>query len=139
MNLWQFFDRHPPILIRLLAKRNKAEPLSTEEISRASGLSLYEVEVLSQSTSWDGIPLIPTAKAYLTGCKIDPTNRPQMKRLAVYLAGKTTKEGVRLSPTWTYLRRNALWKTYYAPLVQRFLQSLRARLEKGTQPPTIST
>jgi len=122
VKIWQFFDRYPPILVRLLAKASKTRPMSTLEIAELAGLNPIEVEAVSWSISWDGIS-IPTARKFLKGCKIDPTQRRQMQNVTTYLNGKVTEDNVRIPPRWGYLRRSPQWKTYYNPMMIRFLKS----------------
>lgn len=122
---WTRINRFPPILVRLLARHPRGEPMTTLEIADRSGLSPFQVEALSQSTDWSTIDL-PTAQKFLCACRIDLTNTVQMKRVKVYLKGPV-KNGVRAPTPYRYLKTSPLWPTYYQPLRDRWCASLIAR------------
>lgn len=113
-------QRFPPILVRLLARVRRGRPLSDLEISKASGLPIHQVHVLSQSTDWRGVDIY-TMRAFTAGCGLDFDSRSQMKRAIVYLRGKTVR-GRRIAPNFKYLRRSPYWATFYQPMVKRWLE-----------------
>lgn len=122
---WTRVDRFPPILMRLLAIDEHRKPISTLALSQASGLSPAMIEAISQSTEWDQIPL-QTFRKFSSSCRIDLMDRTQSKRANSYLNGKRVG-GLRQAPSFQYLRIHPEWETYYRPLMERYLESLRSR------------
>lgn len=120
--VWQLFDRFPPILLRLLARHPRGKPLTTLEISNLSGLSPIEVEALSQTTN-SGDVTISKYRSFQTGCKISFSHPAQLQRIMVYLRGKIIN-GQRVPPNYAYLRKHPAWKTYYEPMMLRWIRSL---------------
>jgi len=107
-------DRYPPVLVRLLARRPRANgsgngtrPLTTDEIARDSGLTPAVVEGLSRSTTWKGVDIY-TVRDFTVACGVDFTNPLHMKRLSQYLHSRGA---------FHYLRKNKQWDTYYRSLV----------------------
>lgn len=121
-----FFERakrFPPILCRLLARRRHGAPLSTAEIASVSGLKPFLVEALSDAVDWSDVDIFVLQK-FTHGCGIDFTDGHSMKRKLVYLRGKQQNSS-RTPPSFAYLRRSPLWKSYYQPMIQRYFESLR--------------
>jgi hypothetical protein len=116
MNFYDKADKTPPILVRLLARKKNGPPLSDLVISERSKLSLIQVHIISQSLSWDDIP-ITTMRKFMVACEVDIENPEQFNRVKAYLR----------RPTWKYLRTSPLWRSYYLPLVQRYLASLKRK------------
>lgn len=113
----------PPIACRLLAKHHYGHPLTSEEISHASGLTVGTVEYLSEQTSWDNVP-VSWLQKFTAACRVDFFDSMAMERVKHYLAGRM-KDGVRQPPKFGYLRRDPRWKTYYRPLLMRWRESLK--------------
>lgn len=116
MNFYAKSDKIPPILARLLARRKNGPPLSDIEIADRSGLSIIMVHAISQSLTWEDIPIV-TMRQFMEACGVDIENPEQFNRVMAYLR----------KPTWKYLRTSPLWKTYYLPLIQRYLASKTKR------------
>jgi hypothetical protein len=117
MNFWQRSQQLPPILARLLAREKFGPPIADEQLASKAGLPVHQVYVISQCTTWAGIDL-PTMRHFLVACNVDFENGRQMKRIDVYLSQR---------PTWTYLRKSPYWKTFYEPLMRRYLASLQPK------------
>ena len=118
--LWRRFDTHPPILLRLLARHPRGAPLDSQEIADRCGLSVTQVDAISQQCDWRGVDL-PTLRAFLTGTGCDLFNRRQFQRIRAYLRTKPRDPTNRFG----FLKHSDRWKTYYLPLIDRFLDSLR--------------
>ena len=114
MTFWTRANHFPPVLVRLLAKRPHGPALTDQEISRASGLPLMRVHMLSQSTDWSGVDLI-TMRQFLIGCGVDFCNSTQMERVHKYLVKR---------PTWKYLRVSPHWRPLYEPLMRIYKRSV---------------
>ena len=126
ITFWQRSKNYTPLLVRLLAKNTArsdcARPLTDHEIALRGGLQPFQVQSISWNTDWHGIDL-PTMQRFLVGCGIDFCNRRQMNRVDTYCRRQITL--ARLNrPNWCYLRRSPLWKTLYAPMMKRHLESL---------------
>lgn len=118
------FDRvrfYTPILCRLLARHKHGAPLTTDEIASKSGLVPFQVEALSASVTWEGIDIFILQK-FSAACGVDFTDKLSLKRVEMYLKGKWNGSR-RVPPPFSYLRRSPLWKTYYLPLMTKFLKS----------------
>lgn len=116
MTFWSRAASLPPILVRLLARRRHGPPLTDAEIAQASGLSVHQVFILSQCTSWEGIDL-PTMRKFLIGCEADFENSQHMDRIDYYLRAKP-------APTWKFLRKSPSWNSFYKPLMLKYRRSL---------------
>lgn len=112
---WTRAKRFPPILVRLLARRQRYDrPMTDEEIAERSGLDLYSVKAIYWSTDWSCCSL-PAMHCYLVACGIDFENREQMQRIYKYL---------KRNPTWKSLRVSPHWKSLYEPLLRRYRESV---------------
>jgi hypothetical protein len=118
MTFWQRAEQMPPILVRLLARKSRSRPLGFHEIAEASGLPIIMVYCISESTSWDGVA-VNEMRAFLCACRCDFCDKKQMRRVNAYVASK---------PTWQYLRKSHDWKTYYEPLMRRYLASVKSQV-----------
>lgn len=114
-NFWRRLDRFPPILCRLLARQPRGRPLTTAEISAASGLTEVGVFTVSNQTDWKGIDIY-TMRRFTEACGVDITSRSEMTRVESYL---------RKRPNWRYLRRDPQWHTYFQPLIKLWLATLK--------------
>jgi hypothetical protein len=110
MNLYTRSKTFPPILVRLLARTKYGKPLTTEEIAKASKLSVMEVEIISQSKSWEGIDVLKM-EAFTKACRVSFTDTTEMRRVESYLRKK---------PTFLYLRKHDYWRSYYLPLLKKW-------------------
>lgn len=115
MTFWERADNLPPILVRLLARKAHGRPLALHEIAEASRLPIIEVYYLSESTSWDGVP-VNKMRSFLSACGCDFCDPKQMRRVDGYVQSK---------PTWQYLRKSPDWRAYYEPLMRRYHASVR--------------
>ena len=113
---WEWSEKIPPVLVRLLAKRNRRQPMTYEEIIVASKLPPVLVATISGSTDWRGIDL-PTMKSFLQACKVDFCDGKQMDRVDNY---------VRDNPTWQYLRKSPEWHHYEA-LIRTWRRSVHSK------------
>lgn len=108
---------YPPILVRLLAKTRYGPPLTTIEIADASGMTPARVDAISSSTTWAGIDVLEMLK-FTAACGVSFEDPKQMKRASVYRRGKV-RGGMRMPPSFQYLRRSADWERVYVPLIKR--------------------
>lgn len=114
MNFYDKANKIPPILARLLARKKNGPPLSDIEIADRSGMSILKVHCISQSLSWDDISIIEM-RNFLRACDVDIEDPEQFNRVVAYMR----------KATWKYLRTSPLWRTYYLPLIQRYMASLK--------------
>lgn len=123
-NVWKLFDEYPPILVRLLARGSRGGPMTTGQIVNRSSLRLwtYEVEAISQQTSWAGVP-VDKAIAFLKACSVDFADRRQMRRIRQRLLKEPKTPGGRFA----YLKRSPEWGHYFKPLLQRYVSHLQAK------------
>lgn len=120
MTFWRKAERFPPIQCRLLARLGPGGPAMTNvQIARETGLSVRQVMAISEQTDWRGIDL-PTMQRFLEACGVDFEDARAMKRVNVYLRGKT-KKGLRIPPPFDYLRASPDWPTIFKPLAERLL------------------
>lgn len=123
MTFTQLAKKYPPILCRLLASGtglcNNRVLFNTESIASFSKkLTVFEVQLMSNLTSWDDVPYSKML-AFLKGCNIDFTDWRRMNNVNTYLA----RQASGASP-WSSLRRSGEWLTYYEPLLKRYAASL---------------
>jgi hypothetical protein len=90
------------------------------------------VDTLSRATSWAGVD-IPTYRAYCRACNMDMMNAVQIRRNEIYLNGRMSN-GTRQRPLFLHLKKDPAWTTYYRPLMEVYIQSLRAAIQPTTQP-----
>lgn len=87
-----------------------------------TGLSQLRCALISESMSWDEIP-VSDMKRFLTATRCDPENRQQFKRIGDYLKGRRMnsqgKKRLR-QPSFGHLRRSPDWKNYYLPLLVKW-------------------
>lgn len=106
LTFWQKTRRYPPALIRILARHPRGQLLSDEHISKASGLTLNEVRLLSVSMEW--VVTVGAMERFLRACSIDFENRGQMQRIGSYLRDK---------PKWLHLRNDPEWDSRWKPAI----------------------
>lgn len=78
-SIWTKLDRYPPVVVRLLAVRNRVL-LSDTEIATRAKLSMSDVRHLNHLTSWDEVP-VSKMRAFTKACGVDFANPVQMRRL----------------------------------------------------------
>lgn len=86
-----------------------------------------KIWLMSESLSWDNID-IPTYRAFCSACNFDMMNAVQAKRNETYLDGRTVN-GVRHPPSFRYLKRSPEWMAYYLPLWNKYVQSIREKIQ----------
>lgn len=87
-----------------------------------TGLNEYEVGTLSAMTDWKGVDIY-TLRTFTEACGVDLTDPRSMKRVTVYLRGKTVK-GIRMPVRFDYLRRSPEWTTLFQPLMRRWFNQM---------------
>lgn len=121
LTLWQKLERFPPIVVRLLARRSQVSggivALTTEEISKRSGLSALEVQSLSWLSSWDTVPVSKIRK-FSEACGVDFSSRVNMREQSAY---------IRRSPTFKYLSKSPDWEIVYQPMIKAYVEFISAR------------
>lgn len=136
---WKRVARFSPILCRLLARHRYGGPMTSEELAVKMVLfTPWQVDQLSEATSWDGIT-VAVMRGFTTACNLDISNAAHMRRAEDYLR-KTMPNSAHLalfgvprttSPAaqpFSYLRKDKLWKPYFQPLLRRWIahvQTLR--------------
>lgn len=132
-NTWHCFATHPPVLVRLLARRRlkgkHVEAMSTEDIAIASGIPLDRVIEISRSTTWDAVT-IGEAERFILACRWDPTSPQDRHRYLSY------KHRCKQKPTanwFSYLKKSPWWEREFAPLI-----SILKRTRAKTKSPTAS-
>ena len=110
MTFYDKANRFSPILCRLLARKRYGRPLSSQELSDDSGLSLVQIEALSQQVNWNGVDL-DTLKKFTQSCGTDFASRSDMRRVSDYM---------RKAPTFAYLKRSKNFREYYLPLISKW-------------------
>ena len=120
-NAWRILHDDPPALIRLCARRRvrgkTVRAMALQEIAITSGLPLARVQVISQSTSWDGIT-IPEAERFIAGCNFDPLDPADRNRQSAYERSCKTSRS-----KFAFLKKSPWWLSEFLPLIQL----LRAR------------
>jgi hypothetical protein len=109
------FNSFPPILVRLLARQD-CRPLATAVIAAESGLSRPKVEFISQQTDWKEVSLTD-ALGFLEGCDLAIDHTAAWRRTLDYLSKR---------PTFRYLRASSDWKSYYEPMLKKWLETYLA-------------
>tara|TARA_R110002051_G_scaffold323373_1_gene416783 strand:+ start:78 stop:428 length:351 start_codon:yes stop_codon:yes gene_type:complete len=110
MTFYNKANRFSPVLCRLLARKRYGRPLTSLELSDASGLSLVQVEAISQQVNWTGVDLY-TLRKFTQSCGTDFSSRSDMRRVSDYM---------RKSPTFAYLKRSRNFREYYLPLISKW-------------------
>ena len=110
----QIFDKYPPGLIRLMARRKvgtkQVVALTDEEIAIAAGLPLETIQKIYWSKDWEEIPFGQVRK-FVAGCNFDPTISVDRNRASAYLRQRG-------KPTYGYLKKSPLWATVFLPLAR---------------------
>lgn len=111
MNFWTTAEVFNPVLCRLMARHKRGRVLTNEEIATRGQLRVGQVEALAWEDSWEDVTY-GVMHSYLIGCGLDFEDRPRMKVAMDYLKRR---------PTFSYLKRDPLYETFYKPLIQRWL------------------
>jgi hypothetical protein len=101
-SLWKKFDRFPPLVVRLLARkklRGRVVAMTDHDISVASGLSAAWVKYLSWSLTWDDVPVL-IARDFMRGCGVDFGDAEAMRNHTRYLKTKGRFDYLKRSPDW---------------------------------------
>lgn len=127
INFWSAFHEHPPLLVRLLARRREpgraVAAVSTEEIAIMSGIPLARVREISNEQNWDTVS-ISEAERFCLGCSFDPTNPKDRNRLRAYKASCQKNP----SRKWfSYLRNSPWFASEFEPLIQKYKSTFRTK------------
>ena len=108
MTFWERASNYPPCLVRMLARKKGGKPMDLLDICNSTRsttprnavvtLSPSQVESLSQSTSWDDIPL-EVMHDYLVACGLDFCDWPSCHRMDEYIKSR---------PSFVHLRGGRL-------------------------------
>jgi hypothetical protein len=119
---WARLNRFSPLLCRLLARVPRGRPLESTEIAERSGLSVSQVDAISQQTDWRGIDL-PTAHQFMLACDTDLSNRQHCRRMRMFLKSQPKhREG-----RFQHLKRSPNWKVTFLPLLVRLENHVKAK------------
>jgi len=119
MNFLQLCDRFPPVLVRLLA-RNGGRAMSDRQIGdaqRQTGARRIVV-IQPEDVSWKSFTL-EEFQTFTTACNLNFTNPQDLNRAECYLRKNNHR------PTFSYLTKDPLWKSYYLPLIIGWRKSLK--------------
>jgi hypothetical protein len=109
-------ERYPPVLVRLLARRNR-QTITTERIASDMGVTpMYALQISSRH-DWRGLS-IDNFMGFTCACNLDLTNTGDVNRVETYLRKNQGR------PMFKYLTRDPEWKTYYLPLLVNWRKSL---------------
>jgi len=104
LKLQEKLNRFPPVICRILARRmdgTRVVAYLTAEIAQRADMQEAEVLLISQHTSWEGIP-VDTMLRFTHACGIDLDSRLAMKRKLDHLAKlqSTLPRFLIKSPEW---------------------------------------
>lgn len=91
--------------------------MSDEDIAQLSSLSLNEVRLISQETSWAKFDLM-TIQKFTHGCQMNFDDPKAMKRVTSYILSE---------PSWLYLKRSNQWTRKFEPLLLKHRKSVLSR------------
>lgn len=115
--LWTKLSEFPPIACRLLARtktpRGGVRAMTVEEIAKAAGISVLEVNSLSWKASWDDVPY-KSIRRFVEACGIDLTNRADLRKHAAY---------IRRGAPFKYLKRSSDWDGVYKPMIIAYVST----------------
>lgn len=115
-NFFKRANRFPPVIVRMLARVPRGRPLTSLEISQASGIPVARVDSISRSKSWAGIDIYEM-QSFCNACSVDFASRVSMKRVDTYIRGARV-DGKRVPPSFAYLRKSPDWEKEYLPLIE---------------------
>lgn len=115
-NFYTRAKRFPPVIVRMLARVPRGRPLTSLEISQASGIPVARVDSISRSSSWAGIDVYEMQK-FCSACSVDFSSRASMKRVETYIRGAVVN-GKRIPPAFAYLKKSPDWEKEYLPLIE---------------------
>lgn len=115
-NYYELCRRYPPVLVRLLARRN-GRAMTTAQIAQTAGQRLHEVEAAFAEPSWDNLPLA-TVRKLTQACGVDFDSPHDMNLVECYLRKNAGK------PSFKYLIQSGEWQAYYVPLLVNWRKSM---------------
>lgn len=121
LSLPEKLDRFPPVVIRLLARKQRGRTvtaMSDQDIAAASGLSVGQVKSVSRLTNWGTVD-VDTLQAFCKGCGADLDNRDWLRKNAAYMAS------IRSIPR--YLRQSDHWSHTFEPLISIWVRHGQAK------------
>jgi hypothetical protein len=132
LSFWKKAEFFSPILCRILARKRPNEggrvvPLSAQELAQLTGLTPYQVELISWQLDWTAVDL-PTMEKFVRACGVDFEDEATYRRMMNYLRGRKTGDK-RRPMQLTFLRRSGQWQNLYEPLIKRYLDHARASSE----------
>lgn len=115
MNFYQRCSVFSPALVRLLARNRKhgKAMTNTEIFLRASHLTPFFIESISQCTSWKGIDL-DNIRDFTCACNVDLTDTATMRRMY---------DTLRKDTNFSRLIAHPEWDTYFKPLLIKWRKS----------------
>ena len=114
--LFTLLERYPPMLVRLLARRDR-QTITTERIALDMGTTPMFVLQIASRHDWRGLS-IDNFMGFTCACNLDLTSTVDVNRVETYLRKN------RGHPMFKYLVRDPEWKTYYLPLLVNWRKSL---------------
>ena len=78
LNIVKQFDRLPPYLCRVLARKDR-KALTNSEVSRISGLTVKRVGEIARLKSWGSVPLSQIS-AFSRACGVDLLNQSNVRK-----------------------------------------------------------
>jgi hypothetical protein len=118
MNFYKLCDRFPPVLVRLLARKNGKAMTNTEIADEQRKFEPRRVSVIQpEDTSWDNFT-VEEMRNLTRACNLDFTSRADINRAESYLRKNKGR------PSFKYLTSDPNWKTYYLPLLVQWRKSM---------------
>lgn len=124
MKFFELCDRFPPILVRLLA-RDKGGAMTNKQIADAMRACeprprrMMAIQPEDEfNFGWDFFSL-EELRSFTRACHLDFTSPRDLNRVETYLRKNGGK------PSFKYLTKDPLWKTYYLPLILNWRKSLK--------------
>ena len=118
-NFYKLCQRFPPVLVRLLARKDGKVMTSSEIAEEQRKFDPRRVSVIQpEDTSWDNFTL-EEVRNLTRACDLDFTDPKAINRAECYLRKNNGH------PTFKYLTSSPEWKTYYLPLLLRWRASMR--------------
>lgn len=118
MNIWTKLRKFPPVLIRLMAMRDRRAMSDAEIVAFSDGnLDLSDVKRLSYLTSWDDVS-IRDFRSFVMACNADIGDSTLFKTLNQRRRGKRPLN-------WDHLRKHYQWQDF-----RQMIEVLAAYLER---------
>jgi len=123
MKNWDRFDRYPPPLVRVLARKREAKrafELSDQDIAVRAGMPVTRVIEIASTPTWDGISF-GEVKSFCRGCNFDPLDSKDRNRAMAYT--RLVSKG---QLSFSYLKKDPVrWNSYYKPLIRLALSAIK--------------